>query len=98
VQLLSTQKAQTMPPKFYWTVVHHDAASAFGVTFPDVSDCFAASDRRVDLMLAAQAALKDYAQAHPLPQKPLSEQQVRKRFAQDIADGAELMRVPHPFG
>lgn len=78
----------------YWAIVHHDEGSAFGVSFPDVPDCFAASDDEGSVMLNAITALDDYFQDrsdHPVAS---ALEDVRRRYAEDLAEGAYLIQVP----
>ncbi|QDL92562.1 ribbon-helix-helix protein, CopG family [Paroceanicella profunda] len=78
----------------YWAIVHHDPGSAYGVSFPDVPDCFAAADEEEDLMANAIAALDDYfADGHVMPAASGLEQ-VRAAVAEDLAEGAFLVQVP----
>ncbi len=79
---------------YIWAVVHHEEGSAFGVSFPDVEDCFAAADDEADVMKNAIAALDDYfAEGAPMPTaRSLSE--VRRMYAEDLASGAFLIEVP----
>jgi predicted RNase H-like HicB family nuclease len=46
-------------PRFL-AIVHKDPGSAFGVTFPEVPGCFAASDDEAGLPAAAREALALY--------------------------------------
>lgn len=78
----------------YWAIVHHDPGSAFGVSFPDVPDCFAAADDERDLMKNAIAAIDDYfADGHTYP-RPTGLEAIREQVAEDLAEGAFLVQVP----
>ena len=79
---------------FYWAIVHHDDGSAYGVSFPDVPDCFAAADEEEGVMAAAIDALDDYfSEAGNLPQASALHD-VRQALAEDLAEGAYLIQVP----
>ncbi|WP_109464425.1 type II toxin-antitoxin system HicB family antitoxin [Albibacillus kandeliae] len=78
----------------YIAIIHHDPGSAYGVSFPDVPDCFAAADDEKDVLKNAIAALDDYfADGHPLP-APRSIEDIRAEVAEDLAEGAYLILVP----
>ena len=79
---------------YYWAIVHHDEGSAFGVSFPDAPDCFAAADQEADTMANAIAALDDYFEDHRAHPAASSLEDVRRRYAQDLAEGAYLIQVP----
>lgn len=79
----------------YIAVIHHDEGSAYGVSFPDVPDCFAAADEPTDILKHAIAALDDYFEdGHPAPE-PHGIDAIRKEVAEDLAEGAYLLAVPH---
>ncbi|BAI95836.1 conserved hypothetical protein [Sphingobium indicum UT26S] len=44
--------------KYFYAVVHKDADSAFGVSFPDLPGCFSAADRLEDVLPNAVEALE----------------------------------------
>lgn len=78
----------------YFGVVHHEPGTAYGVSFPDVPDCFAAADEQEDLLKNAIDALEDYfADGHALPEAR-SIEQIRAELAADLAEGAFLIAVP----
>ncbi len=78
----------------YIAIIHHDPGNAYGVSFPDVPDCFAAADEEKDILKNAIAALDDYfADGHDLP-KPRSIEEIRPEVAEDLAAGAYLVWVP----
>lgn len=43
--------------KPYIGIVHHDGASAYGITFPDAPGCFSAADSLDDLFVMAEEAI-----------------------------------------
>lgn len=45
----------------YIVIVHKDAGSAYGMTFPDAPGCFSAADEVNDLFLMAREALELWA-------------------------------------
>jgi len=79
--------------QYFYAVVHKDADSAFGVTFPDLPGCFSAADRVEDVLPNACEALElwfeDASDAQPLPLD-----QVRELVADDLAAGAFIVAVP----
>lgn len=79
---------------YYWAIVRHDEGSAYGVSFPDVPDCFAAADEEQDVMAAAIDALDDYFADGFSPPQPLGLDATRSRYTKDLAGGAYLIQVP----
>lgn len=79
---------------YYHAVVHHDPGSAYGVSFPDISDCFAAADEEADIVTNAIAALDDYFADGHRPPEPKGIGQVVAEFAEDLAEGAYIISVP----
>lgn len=79
----------------YFAIVHHDPGSAYGVSFPDVPDCFAAADDFADLQKNAIEALDDY--LSDLDEFPVSRdiEAIRAEVAEDLAEGAFLLSVPY---
>lgn len=78
----------------YIAVVHHDPGSAYGVSFPDVPDCFAAADEEKDVLKNAIDALDDYfADGQSIP-SPRGIEAIRQEVAEDLAEGAYLVWVP----
>ena len=79
----------------YHAIVHHDPGSAFGVSFPDFPDCFAAADEKKDVLENAASALNDYlsdVRDHPVPG---TMDVIQVQLAEDLAKGAYLISVPH---
>jgi predicted RNase H-like HicB family nuclease len=79
----------------YFAVVHKDHESAFGVTFPDVPGCFAASDEEVDLLKNAICALDDFLSDEARLPQPRGIESIRAEFAEDLKEGAYLLSVPY---
>lgn len=80
---------------YYYAIVHHDPGSAFGVSFPDVPDCFAAADEEEGVLKNAISALDDYlsdAVGYPAPS---AFEDIRNKLADDLAEGAYLISVPY---
>lgn len=80
--------------RFYHAIVHKDADSAFGVTFPDLPGCFSAADEMEDVLSNAVEALELWFQDQP-DVVPSSMDAMREQCAADLADGAFLIAVPH---
>lgn len=75
-------------------IVHHDPGSAYGVSFPDIPDCFAAADEADDILKHAIDALDDYfSDGHQVPAARGIED-ITAEFAEDLAQGAFLISVP----
>lgn len=80
--------------KYYYAVVHKDPDSAYGVHFPDLPGCFSAADRQEDVLPNACEALElwfeDAGEVEPSPVD-----RIRAVAADDLAQGAFLLAVPH---
>ena len=81
----------------YIALVHKDANSAYGVTFPDLPGCFSAADEEQDLIANAIDALALWAEDGALP-TPSSIATIRTmgEIARELRDGAFLLAVPAP--
>ena len=79
--------------QYFYAIVHKDADSAFGVTFPDLPGCFSAADQMEDVLPNACEALELWFEdtADVVPQRL---DQVRDAAADDLARGAFLVAVP----
>lgn len=78
----------------YIGLVHHEPGTAYGVSFPDVPDCFAAADEQKDILKNAILALEDYfADGHSLP-TPRGIGDIALEFKDDLSEGAFLIAVP----
>ena len=92
---MKTKVVERTNPVNYFAIVPHDPGSAYGVSFPDVPDCFAAADEPGDILTNAIAALDDYfADGHTAPE-PRDIEAIRAELADDLAAGAYLIAVPH---
>lgn len=79
----------------YIAIVHKDADSAFGVSFPDVPGCFSAADEEKDLLSNAMEALELFAEDQPMPApSPIEKIRERNDVREDIMEGAYLLAVP----
>lgn len=79
--------------KTYIALVHKDADSAWGVSFPDLPGCFSAADTLDDVLPKACEALELWFEDQPQVE-PRSMSEIRAEVAGDLADGAVLMAVP----
>ncbi|WP_282021690.1 type II toxin-antitoxin system HicB family antitoxin [Ruegeria faecimaris] len=82
-------------PMNYLAIVHHDPASCYGVSFPDVPGCFAATDKATDILKNAIAALDDYFSDFAEIPQPRDIETIRTEVAGDLAQGAYLLAVPY---
>ncbi|WP_170764882.1 type II toxin-antitoxin system HicB family antitoxin [Ruegeria lacuscaerulensis] len=79
----------------YFAIVQHDPGSAYGVSFPDVPDCFAAADEAADISKHAIAALDDYfADLDEVP-VPRDIEEIRAEVSDVLAEGAYILSVPY---
>ncbi|MHA6717912.1 type II toxin-antitoxin system HicB family antitoxin [Sphingomonas sp. RS6] len=80
--------------KIFFAIVHKDADSAYGVTFPDLPGCFSAADTLEDVMKNAAEALdlwfEDQDEA-----TPSNAEAIAAAHAEDLAQGAFLIAVPY---
>lgn len=86
----------------YIAIVHKDAASAYGVTFPDAPGCFSAADEIDDLFANAAEALELWSQGMaeddaviPEP-RDLSVLKSDPAWAESFAGAALVIAVPAP--
>lgn len=79
--------------KTYLALVHKDADSAFGLTFPDIPGCFAACDEEAGILRAGSEALELWFQDVP-PVAPRDWASIAHEVAADLAQGAVLVAVP----
>ncbi|MBP1850427.1 type II toxin-antitoxin system HicB family antitoxin [Rhizobium halophytocola] len=81
--------------RHYIALVHKDAESAFGVSFPDLPGVFSAADEEGDLIGNAIEALRLWAEDAPLPApNPIEAIVERQDIRHALAGGAFLVRVP----
>jgi predicted RNase H-like HicB family nuclease len=79
--------------KTYLALVHKDAGSAYGLTFPDLPGCFAAADAQGDILRKAVEALELWFEDAD-PVAPRGPEGIAAEVAADLAQGAFLMAVP----
>ncbi len=80
----------------YIAIVHKDADSAFGISFPDLPGCFSAADKADDILPNAMEALEFYSEEFtklPPPSQP-DALKGGKEITDDLAKGAFLIAVP----
>ena len=80
--------------KTFFALVHKDADSAFGVTFPDLPGCFSAADDLAEVMPKACEALELWFENQPLVE-PSNLDAITRDHADDLAAGAFLLAVPN---
>ena len=79
--------------KTYFAIVHKDANSAYGVTFPDLPGCFSAADDLENLVPNACEALDLWFEgAEEI--EPRDVDAIREVAAADLAEGAFMIAVP----
>jgi predicted RNase H-like HicB family nuclease len=80
---------------YFRALVHKEAGSAFGVSFPDLPSVFSAADHGVDLVANAIEELRLWAEDQVLPTPSAHEQLLdRDDVRAELATGAFLIRVP----
>lgn len=79
--------------KSYFALVHKDADSAYGVTFPDLPGCFSAADQMEDVLPNACEALELWFEDAD-DVDPRSMEVIATEVADDLAEGAFLIAVP----
>ena len=79
----------------YIALVHKDAESAYGVTFPDLPGCFSAANEERDLLPNAVEAIELWAEDQDLPApSPIEALRERNDVARELRNGAFLLAVP----
>jgi predicted RNase H-like HicB family nuclease len=77
----------------FFALVHKDADSAYGVTFPDLPGCFSAADKIEDVLPNACQALELwFDDAEEVA--PRDADAIAAEVAADLAQGAFLLAVP----
>jgi predicted RNase H-like HicB family nuclease len=79
--------------KTYLALVHKEADSAYGLTFPDLPGCFAAADAQGDILRAGVEALELWFE-DAAPVTPRGPEAIAAEVAEDLAQGAFLIVVP----
>jgi predicted RNase H-like HicB family nuclease len=81
--------------RVYFALVHKDADSAFGLSFPDMPEVYSAADEEADLIDNAIEALRLHAEDATLPApSPIDALIARDDIRDELAKGAFLVRVP----
>jgi predicted RNase H-like HicB family nuclease len=79
--------------KTYLALVHKDADSAYGLTFPDLPGCFGAADDEGDILRMGIEALELWFE-DAAPVEPRGAAAIAVDVAADLAAGAFLIAVP----
>ncbi|NKJ02779.1 type II toxin-antitoxin system HicB family antitoxin [Novosphingobium sp. SG707] len=79
--------------KTFFALVHKDADSAYGVTFPDLPGCFSAADDLADVLPNACEALELWFEDEPMVE-PRALDAITTEVAEELAAGAFLLAVP----
>ncbi|MBP2550622.1 putative RNase H-like HicB family nuclease [Neorhizobium galegae] len=81
--------------RHYIALVHKEADSAFGVSFPDLPGVFSAADAESDLVSNSVEALRLWAEDETLPDPtPIEVLLARDDIRAELGLGAVLMRIP----
>lgn len=80
----------------YTLIVHKEAASAYGLTFPDIPGCFAAADEWSDIPAAAAEALDLWFEDAPMvAASSLDAILAREDVRRAISEGATLITIAY---
>lgn len=88
--------------KPYIVIIHKDAESAYGMSFPDAPGCFSAADEMDDLFANAQEALELWYEGmlgDKLPIPPIRDYEMIKsdlHWAESIASAVVVIAIPAP--
>jgi predicted RNase H-like HicB family nuclease len=82
-----------MKMKTFFALVHKDADSAYGISFPDLPGCFSAADEADDILPQASEALSLWFD-NTEEVSPRSMEEIAGACAEDLARGAALLAVP----
>jgi predicted RNase H-like HicB family nuclease len=80
----------------YYALVEKETGSAFGVSFPDLPGCYAASDQEIDVFEAAQTALALFSEDDATLTEPRTLADLRRdpSVRKELAAGAFLIAIP----
>ncbi len=82
--------------RYYIAIVHQEGDSAFGLSFPDLPECFSAADRWEDIPEMAAEAIDMYFEDMPqTPARSLDVLRALPEVQEALAEGATLMAVPY---
>lgn len=79
--------------KTYLALVHKEATSAYGLSFPDLPGCFAAADNEGGILRAGIEALELWFEDEAAV-APRGLEAIAREVAADLAAGAYLIAVP----
>lgn len=79
--------------KTYLALVHKEATSAYGLSFPDLPGCFAAVDNEGEILRAGIEALELWFEGEAAVE-PRGLEAIAREVAGDLAAGAFLIAVP----
>ncbi|MEX0346105.1 MAG: type II toxin-antitoxin system HicB family antitoxin [Rhizobiaceae bacterium] len=81
----------------YIALIHKDANSAYGVTFPDLPGCFSAADAEADIIPNAMEALELWFEDSEVQPEPSGIDALRAdpEIAADLTEGTYLMAIPY---
>lgn len=79
--------------KTYLALVHKEANSAYGLSFPDLPGCFAAADSEGDILRAGVEALELWFEDEAVV-APRGPEAISREVSADLAAGAFLIAVP----
>lgn len=80
--------------KYFYAIMHKDADSAYGVSFPDLPGCFSASDNEGEVLRNASEALDLWFDDQAFIE-PSRLDQVRMKAAEELGQGGTLIAVPY---
>lgn len=80
--------------KSFIALVHKDADSAYGISFPDIPGCFSAADDHSDLVANAAEALDLWFEDEAAVE-PRDIDAIRNDVADDLRGGAFLVAIPY---
>ncbi len=82
---------------YYIALVHKDADSAYGLSFPDLPGCFSAADDHDDIIANALEALELYGEgcAELPPASDIATLTGDAEIAKELATGAFLISIPY---
>ena len=81
--------------RYYFGILHKDAASAYGVHFPDLPGCVSAADDLQNVLANAAEAVALYLEGEQdVPSRDLSDIQKDENVQRELAEGGSLIAVP----
>ena len=92
-EMLSLTLMKVLLMTCFYALVHKDADSSFGVTFPDLPGCYSAADRIEDVLPNAAEALELWFEDQE-DVTPSLLYEVQRFVAEELASGAFIVAVP----